>query len=63
MLYIRHHFNLKGSHLTDLRTVSCSEKGVMLNQLGMNQKQARLGTKNYYNPVPFPAVPAQTTTE
>ena len=45
MLYIRHHFNLKGSHLTDLSTVSCSEKGVMLNQLGMNQKQARLVLK------------------
>ena len=45
MLYIRHHFEPKGSHLTDLSTVSCSEKGVMLNQLGMNQKQESLVLK------------------
>ena len=35
----------------------------MLNQLGMNQKQESLVLKNYYNPIPFPAVQAQTTTE
>ena len=31
----------------------------MLNQLGMNQKQESPILKNYYNPIPFPAVQAQ----
>ena len=63
MLYIRHHFNLKGSHLTDLSTVSCSEKGVMLNQLGDESEARKTRTKNYYKAIPFPAVQSQTTTE